>query len=57
MNAAEYIIEDYKIHHGKVSRIYSEFNQMGKNSSLSVLSSFRTIFRMNVLWQQHHSLR
>ncbi|EEW7308290.1 hypothetical protein D6Y75_23150, partial [Escherichia coli] len=28
----------------KVSRIYSEFNQMGKNSSLSVLSSFRTIF-------------
>lgn len=44
LNAAEYIIEDYKIHHGKVSRIYSEFNQMGKNSSLSVLSSFRTIF-------------
>ena len=41
LNAAEDIIEDYKIHHGKVSRIYSEFNEMGKNISVSVLSSFR----------------
>ncbi|HDO1321411.1 ABC-three component system protein [Aeromonas veronii] len=44
LNAAEYIIEDYKIHHAKVSRIYSEFNEMGKNISISILSSFRTSF-------------
>lgn len=44
LNAASYIIEDYKIHHGKVSRIYSEFSQMGQNTSFSVLSAFRTIF-------------
>ncbi len=44
LNVAEYLIDDYKIHHGKVSRIYSEFNQMGRNTSLSVLSAFRTIF-------------
>lgn len=44
LNAAAYLIEDYKIHHGKVSRIYSEFSKVGKNTSFSVLSAFRTIF-------------
>ncbi|AHK19987.1 ABC-three component system protein [Yersinia similis] len=44
LNAAEYIIEDYKIHHSKVSHIYSEFDQMGKNVSVSVLASFRSCF-------------
>lgn len=44
LNTAEFLIEDYKIHHHKVSRIYSEFDKIGKNVSTSVLASFRTSF-------------
>lgn len=35
--AARSIIDEYKIHYGRVDRIYSEFNKQGKNRSMSVL--------------------
>ena len=40
-------IEDYKIHHTRVDKIYTEFNMCGVNKSNSVLSSIRTIYLRN----------
>ncbi len=31
------MIEEYKIHYGRLDRIYAEFDRQGKNKSLSVL--------------------
>lgn len=42
LDLAKDIIEDYKINHSQVSHIYSQFDQLGNNVSISVLSSFRT---------------
>lgn len=44
LDLANDIIEDYKIYHSQVSHIYSQFDQLGNNVSLSVLSSFRTSY-------------
>lgn len=41
LNAARSIVEDYKIHHARIDKIYSEFNKMGANKSISVLHSIR----------------
>jgi len=42
------IIEDYKINHGQVDRIYSEFDAMGVNKSRSVLASIRKVYLENI---------
>ncbi|MBL7787292.1 MAG: SMEK domain-containing protein [Chitinophagales bacterium] len=34
-------IEDYKIHHNRLEKIYSEFNKQGANKSISVLQNVR----------------
>jgi hypothetical protein len=39
---ARTVIEDYKIHHGRVTNIYAEFDKAGKNKSMSVLQSLRS---------------
>jgi hypothetical protein len=41
LNAAQSIVEDYKIHHGRVDKIYAEFDKQGVNKSLAVLNSIR----------------
>jgi hypothetical protein len=42
--SAAFLVEDYKIHHHRVSRLYEEFNKAGKNKSNSVLNSLRTMY-------------
>jgi hypothetical protein len=42
LNAAKIIIEDYVAHHGRIDRIYTEFDSQGSNKSKSVLSTIRT---------------
>jgi len=44
LNGASIIIEDYKIHHHRVSRIYNEFDVAGRNKSNLVMQSLRTIY-------------
>jgi hypothetical protein len=44
LKAAVAVIEEYKIHHGRIDRIYSEFDVAGKNKSKSVLDSFRSSY-------------
>jgi hypothetical protein len=44
LHAAAGVIEDYKIHHHRVERIYGEFDVAGVNKSKSVLDSFRSIY-------------
>lgn len=41
------IIENYKIHHNRVAKIYDEFNKLGINKSYSVLSSIRNDYLKN----------
>jgi hypothetical protein len=38
---AKYIIDDYKIHYGRVDSKYAQFDTFGKNKSSAVLSSIR----------------
>ncbi len=38
LDATRSIIDEYKIHYGRVDRIYSEFNKQGKNRSMAVLA-------------------
>jgi hypothetical protein len=42
------IIDDYKIHHSRVDKIYAEFNKLGVNKSKSVLSSIRNDYSKNM---------
>lgn len=42
LKTSQYIIEDYKVYHHIVDRIYSEFDKIGINKSLSVLNKIRT---------------
>lgn len=44
LSGASIIVEDYKIHHHRVSRIYNEFDLAGKNKSNLVMQSLRTIY-------------
>jgi hypothetical protein len=41
------IIDDYKIHHSRVDKIYTEFNKLGVNKSNSVLSSIHNDYLKN----------
>lgn len=41
LNAAKAIIDDYKVHYGRVDKIYTEFDSQGSNKSSSVLSTIR----------------
>lgn len=41
LSSAAVVIEDYKIHHGRINRIYAEFDSAGQNKSKSVLDSLR----------------
>ena len=47
LNAARRIIDDYNIHHGRVDKIYSEFDSQGANKSNSVLSSIQREYLEN----------
>ena len=42
LDRARILIDDYKIYHPRIEKIYSEYNKQGANKSLSVLSSIRT---------------
>jgi len=41
LDRAKYIIDDYKVHYGRVDSKYAEFDSYGKNKSNAVLSSIR----------------
>ena len=41
LNAAKVIIDDYRVHYGRVDRIYSEYDSLGSNKSKYVLSTIR----------------
>ena len=41
LNAAKSIIDDYKVHYGRVDKIYAEFDSQGSNKSKSVLATIR----------------
>jgi len=41
LNAAKNIIDDYKIHHTRIDKIYSEYDLSGKNKSSSVVAAIR----------------
>ncbi|MBN2212047.1 MAG: SMEK domain-containing protein [Sedimentisphaerales bacterium] len=42
LNTARSIIDDYKIHHFRIEKIYSEFDKQGVNKSISILDGIRT---------------
>ncbi|MBU0713175.1 SMEK domain-containing protein [bacterium] len=41
LNDAKYVIDDYKIHHNRVDKIYAEFDTSGVNKSSTVLATIR----------------
>ena len=41
LDRAKTLIEDYKIHHSRIDRIYTEFDKLGANKSLSILDGIR----------------
>lgn len=41
LKSSKLIIEDYSIHHGRLDKIYSEFDKQGSNKSKTVLSTIR----------------
>lgn len=47
LDAARIIIDDFNIHHGRVDRIYSDFNEQGANKSTSVLAAIRNFYMTN----------
>lgn len=44
LQSAVSVIDEYKIHHHRVDRIYAEFDLQGVNKSKSVLDAFRMIY-------------
>lgn len=42
LDAARGIIDDYNVHHGRVAKIYAEFDKAGANKSTSVLAAIRS---------------
>jgi hypothetical protein len=49
LEAAASVVEEYKIHHGRLDRIYGEFDAAGLNRSKSVLDSlFTSYVRLSV---------
>lgn len=47
LNAAKDCIDDYKIHYGRLDKIYSEFDRYGANKSNSILQSIRADYLRN----------
>jgi hypothetical protein len=45
LDASRDIIDDYLVHHGRVDRIYTDFDRGGVNKSLSVLDAIRSYYR------------
>ena len=48
LNAAKYIIEDYKIHYNRLDKKYKEFDTQGVNKSNSILSLIRNEYIKNL---------
>jgi len=48
LESARYIIEDYKIHSGRLDQKYSEFDSLGVNKSSSVLWNIRKEYLQNM---------
>ncbi|KAF0106106.1 MAG: hypothetical protein FD146_2822 [Anaerolineaceae bacterium] len=42
LEAARDLIDDYKIHYSRIDKIYSDFDRLGANKSLSILNGIRT---------------
>jgi hypothetical protein len=42
LNTARVLIDDYKIHHSRIDKIYSDFDKQGVNKSISILNGIRT---------------
>ncbi|MDR3630005.1 MAG: SMEK domain-containing protein [Desulfocapsaceae bacterium] len=47
LDVSRSIIDDYKVHHNRVDRIYSEFDLIGNNKSTSVLDATRRDYLSN----------
>lgn len=44
LNRARALIDDYKLHHHRLARIYAEYDKQGRNKTLSILDSIRREF-------------
>jgi hypothetical protein len=44
LDRARVLIDDYKLHHHRLARIYAEYDRQGRNKSLSILDSIRREF-------------
>lgn len=42
LDTAKVLVDDYKIHYSRIDRIYSDFDRLGVNKSLSILNGIRT---------------
>ncbi|MBN1830257.1 MAG: SMEK domain-containing protein [Deltaproteobacteria bacterium] len=42
LNRAKILIDDYKYHHHRIEKIYSEFDKQGVNKSISILDGIRS---------------
>ncbi|ACB77637.1 ABC-three component system protein [Opitutus terrae] len=44
IDKARALIDDYKLHHHRLAKIYAEYDRQGRNKSLSILDSMRRAF-------------
>ena len=44
LDSAKAIVNDYKVHYGRLDKIYSEFNRLGANKSRAVLDAIRRFY-------------
>jgi len=44
LDKARALIDDYKLHHHRLAKIYSEYDRQGRNKSLSILDAIRRDF-------------
>lgn len=44
LDKARALIDDYKLHHHRLAKIYAEYDRQGRNKSLSILDSIRADF-------------
>ncbi|MBN1763985.1 MAG: SMEK domain-containing protein [Sedimentisphaerales bacterium] len=42
LDTARILIDEYKIHHSRINKIYSDFNKQGVNKSFSILNGIRS---------------
>jgi hypothetical protein len=56
LKSAKYIINDYKIHHSRLDKKYTEFDALGVNKSNSVLSTIRKEYVKNLKLKQDDEL-